>query len=46
MKRYDFRFALIPPDWALARELGRRTDWKLVDKDQTAVLFTRTTSRP
>lgn len=39
--RYGWQFALIPPDWALARELKQSPDWILRDQDKVALLFER-----
>jgi hypothetical protein len=39
--RYDFQFALIPPDWALSGAFKRNSQWVLRDQDKIAVLFER-----
>lgn len=39
--RYNFEFALIPPDWPLANALKRSNEWVLRDQDKVALLFER-----
>jgi len=39
--RYGFQFALIPPDWPLARALEQNNNWVLRDQDKVALLFER-----
>jgi hypothetical protein len=39
--RYGWQFALIPPDWPLARALKQSPDWVLRDQDKVALLFER-----
>jgi hypothetical protein len=42
--QYGWRFALVPPDWALTRELKQSPDWILRDQDKVALLFERRSS--
>jgi hypothetical protein len=39
--RYRFEAALLPPDWPLGRILEREPGWRIVDRDQDAVLLLR-----
>jgi hypothetical protein len=45
LAKYDFAFALIPPDWPLARALKESPEWVLRDQDKTALLFERRGAR-
>ena len=39
LEKWHFQAALLPPEWPLVQLLGARPEWRIVDRDRTAVLF-------